>query len=52
MAIPTHDAINALEPPDLVKFGNIRFSSHRLFEISQLSFSQTIANQGVDWPNL
>jgi len=51
-AIPKSRIDKAFEPTDLVKFDNIRFSSHWLFEISRLSFSGTIANQEVDWDKL
>jgi hypothetical protein len=51
-AIPKSRIDSAFEPSDLAKFGNIRFSSHWLFEISQPSFSGTIANRGIDWGKL
>jgi hypothetical protein len=37
---------------DRKKFGDRRFSSHQLFEISSKSFSDTIANHEIDWPNV
>jgi hypothetical protein len=39
-------------PADLEKFGDRRFSSRWLFEISLKSFSDTAANQEIDWPNV
>jgi hypothetical protein len=42
----------AFEPADLKKFGNIRLSSHWLFEISLKSFSDTVLNQEIDWPKV
>jgi len=37
--------------PDHNKFGDRRFSSHQLFEISLASFSATVTNHDIDWPN-
>ncbi len=37
---------------DRQKFGNIWMSSHWLFEISLKSFSDTVLNQEIDWPNV
>jgi hypothetical protein len=51
-AIPKSRIDAGFEPPDLQKFGNIRFASHWLFEISLKSFSDTIANQEIDWAHL
>jgi hypothetical protein len=51
-AIPKSRIDGAFEPQDVEKFKNIRFSSHWLFEISQTSFSRTIADQDVDWNKL
>ncbi len=48
-AIPKARIDTAFEAADLAKFGNIRFSSHWLFEISAGSFSATIADQQVEW---
>ena len=50
--IPKSRIDAAFDPIDLDKFRNIRFSSHWLFEITRISFANTIANQQVDWPNV
>ena len=50
--IPKSRIDAGFEPTDLQKFGNIRFSSHWLFEISRKSFSETIADQEIDWTNV
>ncbi len=42
----------AFTAPDQEKFGNRRFTSHQLFEISPKSFSGTVVNQQIDWPNI
>jgi hypothetical protein len=51
-AIPKSRIDAGFEPTDLQKFSNIRFSSHWLFAISLKSFSDTVANQEIDWPNV
>ncbi len=52
VAIPKSRIDAAFDPTDLDKFKNIRFSSYWLFEISRSSFSGTVANQQIDWPNV
>jgi hypothetical protein len=53
--LPFNDAIaksqidKSFEPTDVRKFGNVRFSSHWLFEISQVSFNQTVEGQSINW---
>jgi hypothetical protein len=42
----------AFDAVDLKKFKDIRFSSRWLFEISHSSFSGTVANQQIDWPQV
>lgn len=50
--IPKSQIDVAFEPADLKRFGNIRLSSHWLFEISLKSFCDTVASQKVDWPDV
>ena len=50
--IPKARVDAAFEAIDLEKFGNIRFSSHWLFEISVKSFSDTVADQDIEWPSV
>jgi hypothetical protein len=56
--LPLKEAISkekldqSFESADAEKFRNIRFSSHWLFEISQLSFSRTVAAQVIAWDKL
>ncbi|HEY6253255.1 MAG TPA: hypothetical protein VI685_25140 [Candidatus Angelobacter sp.] len=51
-AIPKSRIDAGFEPIDLQKFGNIRFSSHWFFQISLKSFSDTVADQEIDWKNI
>ena len=37
---------------DRKKFGDRRFSTRQLFEISSRSFSDTVANREIDWPGI
>jgi hypothetical protein len=47
--VPKHLLDRHFEPEDAKKFGNIRFSSHWLFEISHQSFSKALGDRPVAW---
>jgi hypothetical protein len=50
MAISKSELDSKFNQRDKIKFSNIRFSSHWLFEISRESFLNVVADRKILWP--